>query len=94
MSPESKPLFTLVEQGDWQGMVESLRAMHQAAWVGEPERFEVLYLAEWAAVNEIAYDRNLPVGPTDVVLLGLIYFLAFLGKKLWSLCSKPTGARN
>ena len=33
----------------------------------------------------IAYDRNLPVGPTDVVLLGLIYFFSFLGKKVWAL---------
>jgi ABC-type Mn2+/Zn2+ transport system permease subunit len=32
----------------------------------------------------IAYDRNLPVGPTDVVLLGLMYFFAFLAKKLWA----------
>jgi ABC-type Mn2+/Zn2+ transport system permease subunit len=31
----------------------------------------------------IAYDWNLPVGPTDVVLLGLAYFLAFLGR--WGL---------
>jgi ABC-type Mn2+/Zn2+ transport system permease subunit len=31
----------------------------------------------------IAYDYNLPVGPTDVVLLGIVYFFAFLAKKLW-----------
>jgi ABC-type Mn2+/Zn2+ transport system permease subunit len=31
-----------------------------------------------------AYNYNLPVGPTDVVLLGLIYFFAFLGQRLWS----------
>jgi len=33
----------------------------------------------------IAYDYNLPVGPTDVVFLGLVYFIAFLAKKL---CTK------
>jgi ABC-type Mn2+/Zn2+ transport system permease subunit len=27
----------------------------------------------------IAYDRNLPVGPTDVVLLGALYLLALVG---------------
>ncbi|HTS67833.1 MAG TPA: iron chelate uptake ABC transporter family permease subunit [Terriglobia bacterium] len=37
-----------------------------------------LFLGFW-----ISYDRNLPVGPTDVVLLGLIHFFAFLGKKPW-----------
>jgi ABC-type Mn2+/Zn2+ transport system permease subunit len=31
----------------------------------------------------IAYEYNLPVGPTDVVLLGVVFFLAFLAKKLW-----------
>ena len=31
----------------------------------------------------IAYEYNLPVGPTDVVLLGFVFFLAFLAKKLW-----------
>ena len=31
----------------------------------------------------IAYAWNLPVGPADVVLLGVIYFLAFLLKKLF-----------
>jgi len=31
----------------------------------------------------IAYEYNLPVGPTDVVLLGSVFFLAFLAKKLW-----------
>jgi len=30
----------------------------------------------------IAYEYNLPVGPTDVVLLGTVYLLAFAGKKL------------
>jgi ABC-type Mn2+/Zn2+ transport system permease subunit len=29
----------------------------------------------------IAYQYNLPVGPTDVVFLGIIYLLAFLAKK-------------
>jgi ABC-type Mn2+/Zn2+ transport system permease subunit len=37
----------------------------------------------------IAYDWNLPVGPTDVVLLGLIFFFAFLGKKLWAATTGP-----
>jgi ABC-type Mn2+/Zn2+ transport system permease subunit len=32
----------------------------------------------------IAYDLNLPVGPTDVVLLGLVYLLGFMAKKLWT----------
>jgi ABC-type Mn2+/Zn2+ transport system permease subunit len=31
-----------------------------------------------------AYDWNLPVGPTDVVLLGIVYLIAFLVKKLWA----------
>jgi ABC-type Mn2+/Zn2+ transport system permease subunit len=30
----------------------------------------------------IAYQCNLPVGPTDVVLLGVVYFLAIAAKKL------------
>jgi ABC-type Mn2+/Zn2+ transport system permease subunit len=39
----------------------------------------------------IAYDKNLPVGPTDVVLLGVVYLLAFLGKKLWAaICDRPS----
>ena len=37
----------------------------------------------------IAYDWNLPVGPTDVVLLGVVYLLAFLGKKLWVAVTAP-----
>jgi ABC-type Mn2+/Zn2+ transport system permease subunit len=35
------------------------------------------FLGFWAA-----YNFNLPVGPTDVVLLGSLYFLAFAGRKL------------
>ena len=31
----------------------------------------------------IAYQYNLPVGPTDVVLLGLIYGAVFLSRLLW-----------
>jgi ABC-type Mn2+/Zn2+ transport system permease subunit len=31
----------------------------------------------------IAYDYNLPVGPTDVVLLGAVYTLGFISKKIW-----------
>jgi ABC-type Mn2+/Zn2+ transport system permease subunit len=30
----------------------------------------------------LAYEYNLPVGPTDVVLLGIIYFVAFAAKKM------------
>jgi ABC-type Mn2+/Zn2+ transport system permease subunit len=33
----------------------------------------------------IAYRYDLPVGPADVVLLGVIYGLAFLGRKVFSL---------
>jgi ABC-type Mn2+/Zn2+ transport system permease subunit len=29
----------------------------------------------------LAYEYNLPVGPTDIVLLGAVYLLAFLAKK-------------
>jgi ABC-type Mn2+/Zn2+ transport system permease subunit len=36
----------------------------------------------------IAYEHDLPVGPTDVVLLGFVYLMAFLGKKLWSLTER------
>lgn len=32
----------------------------------------------------IAYQYDLPVGPTDVVLLGLVYFLAFVARKIWA----------
>jgi ABC-type Mn2+/Zn2+ transport system permease subunit len=31
----------------------------------------------------IAYQYNLPVGPTDVVLLGLVYAIVFLGRLVW-----------
>jgi ABC-type Mn2+/Zn2+ transport system permease subunit len=30
----------------------------------------------------IAYEYNLPVGPTDVVLLGILYLLSFVARKL------------
>ena len=30
-----------------------------------------------------AYAYDLPVGPTDVVLLGVIYSLGFVAKKVW-----------
>jgi ABC-type Mn2+/Zn2+ transport system permease subunit len=40
----------------------------------------------------IAYEYNLPVGPTDVVLLGAIYFLAFGAKKFWECRKKRRGA--
>jgi ABC-type Mn2+/Zn2+ transport system permease subunit len=32
----------------------------------------------------LAYEYNLPVGPTDVVLLGVVYLLAFVAKKVWA----------
>jgi ABC-type Mn2+/Zn2+ transport system permease subunit len=38
----------------------------------------------------VAYQFDLPVGPTDVVLLGVIYGLAFLGQKLLRL-TRPNG---
>jgi ABC-type Mn2+/Zn2+ transport system permease subunit len=31
----------------------------------------------------IAYRADYPVGPTDVALLGVVYFAALLGKKVW-----------
>jgi len=31
----------------------------------------------------VAYRCDLPVGPADVVLLGIIYFLAFIAQKIW-----------
>ncbi len=31
----------------------------------------------------VAYQYNLPVGPTDVVLLGVVYFAGFVAWKLW-----------
>jgi hypothetical protein len=51
MSPESKSLFRAAQQGDWQ--VESLRSMHQAAWVGEPggSKSWAVYPVEGAAVK-------------------------------------------
>ena len=39
----------------------------------------------------IAYRYDLPVGPADVVLLGLIYGLAFLARKIFHL--KHNGGR-
>jgi ABC-type Mn2+/Zn2+ transport system permease subunit len=41
----------------------------------------------------IAYRWDLPVGPTDVVLLGIIYALAFLLEKLFRL-SRGRGGQN
>ncbi len=37
----------------------------------------------------IALRWELPVGPTDVALLGVIYGLAFLAKKSWAMFAKP-----
>jgi ABC-type Mn2+/Zn2+ transport system permease subunit len=36
----------------------------------------------------LAYKLDYPVGPTDVALLGVIYFLSFIGKKLWVVVRK------
>ena len=36
----------------------------------------------------LAYKWDYPVGPTDVALLGVIYFLSFMGKKLWVVVRK------
>ncbi|MBI4326280.1 MAG: metal ABC transporter permease [Chloroflexi bacterium] len=33
----------------------------------------------------VAYRLDYPVGPTDVALLGVVYFLCFVAKKLWLL---------
>jgi ABC-type Mn2+/Zn2+ transport system permease subunit len=33
----------------------------------------------------VAYQWDLPVGPTDVALLGVLYFLTALGKACWRL---------
>jgi ABC-type Mn2+/Zn2+ transport system permease subunit len=38
-----------------------------------------------------AYKYDLPVGPTDVVVLGLIYFLGFVAKKAWETVGTGTG---
>lgn len=40
----------------------------------------------------MAYDWNLPVGPTDVVLLGVVYLLAFGANRLWKWVSRPRGS--
>lgn len=39
----------------------------------------------------IAYQYNLPVGPTDVVLLGVVYLLAFTAQKLRRAIGKALG---
>jgi ABC-type Mn2+/Zn2+ transport system permease subunit len=36
----------------------------------------------------LAYKWDYPVGPTDVALLGVVYLMSFLGKKLWGLTFK------
>jgi ABC-type Mn2+/Zn2+ transport system permease subunit len=36
----------------------------------------------------LAYKWDYPVGPTDVALLGVIYFLSFMGMKLWLVVRK------
>ena len=38
----------------------------------------------------LAYVKDYPVGPTDVVLLGVFYFLAFCGKKAMEFFSRKT----
>ncbi|MBI3417996.1 MAG: metal ABC transporter permease [Verrucomicrobia bacterium] len=39
----------------------------------------------------LAYRWDYPVGPTDVALLGVVYFLSFAVKKFWGFCSQATG---
>jgi ABC-type Mn2+/Zn2+ transport system permease subunit len=41
----------------------------------------------------IAYRWDLPVGPTDVALLGVLYAVSFAARKLWSL-SRTASATN
>lgn len=38
----------------------------------------------------LAYRWDLPVGPTDVALLGVLYAVAFVGKKLFGLAGRNT----
>jgi ABC-type Mn2+/Zn2+ transport system permease subunit len=40
----------------------------------------------------VAYRWDLPVGPTDVALLGVFYAVAFAGRKLVLLCRAPSGS--
>ena len=42
----------------------------------------------------VAYEYNLPVGPTDVVLLGFVYFLAFVARKLWSVAGRQVAIKT
>jgi ABC-type Mn2+/Zn2+ transport system permease subunit len=32
----------------------------------------------------VAYRNDLPVGPTDMTLLGALYLLTFIGRKAWT----------
>jgi ABC-type Mn2+/Zn2+ transport system permease subunit len=42
-----------------------------------------------------AYEYNLPVGPADVVLLGLVYLVGFAGKKIWdTTCTRASRPIN
>ena len=54
------------------------RTMRQFAILASCLGGFISFLGFW-----IAYDWNLPVGPTDVVLLGIAYLFAFVGK--WTL---------
>jgi ABC-type Mn2+/Zn2+ transport system permease subunit len=38
----------------------------------------------------LAYRWDFPVGPTDVTLLAVIYLLAYLSRKIWTLWRKDT----
>ena len=42
----------------------------------------------------LAYEHDLPVGPTDVVLLGVVYFLGFVAKKLWVATTTRAGSNH
>jgi ABC-type Mn2+/Zn2+ transport system permease subunit len=38
-----------------------------------------------------AYEHDLPVGPTDVVLLGVVYSSGFVAKKVWAAIGTRAG---
>jgi ABC-type Mn2+/Zn2+ transport system permease subunit len=40
----------------------------------------------------IAYQWDLPVGPTDVVLLGIVYFLGWIGHRLFGVFQLRKGS--
>jgi len=42
----------------------------------------------------LAYRWDIPVGPTDVALLGIIYVLSFAAKRLWLLLARKNGEQG